>query len=172
MKFQRKYNKILNQNSNYIEFEICSKGKLFSVFIDCSHANLLIESYWSLTSRGYAYSARRVGPKLLHKVINNSKTVDHINGNKLDNRTCNLRSCTLSENSRNKSVNSLGKIYSKHKGVTSSYYATKPFRASLFFEGKRISLGFFKTEKEAAIAYNQAASKYFGEFARLNVVED
>jgi hypothetical protein len=35
---------------------------------------------------------------------------------------------------------------------------------------KRIHLGYFKNEEEAAIAYNVAAVELYGEYARLNII--
>lgn len=92
--------------------------------------------------------------------------VDHINGDGLDNRKENLRSCTNTENQRNqKKVRGI----SKYKGV--SLLGGK-WRASIRYkEGRarrRIRIGPFDSEICAAMAYDNAAIKYHGEFASLN----
>lgn len=57
---------------------------------------------WCAHSAGYAY---RTGGQLMHRIIMNAPDnlhIDHINGNRLDNRKCNLRLCTRSQNALNK----------------------------------------------------------------------
>lgn len=108
----------------------------------------------------------------LHRYILNitdsSVQVDHINGNPLDNRKCNLRSCSNQQNSMNRKIkNPLG-----YKGVfKEKKNLQKPYRAGITFNRKNISLGYFKTLEEAALAYNEAAKNYFKEFARLNKIK-
>lgn len=91
--------------------------------------------------------------------------VDHINGNGLDNRRCNLRLCTNSENKRNQ-IKKPGLIY-KYKGIS---LINGKWAAAIKIHGEQIYLGRFLSEKEAALAYNEAAKKYHGEFARLNII--
>jgi hypothetical protein len=97
----------------------------------------------------------------------NSLHVDHINGNSLDNRMSNLRSCTHQQNrcnSKLSSNNSTG-----FKGV--DYMKSKEkFRARIKYQYKEIHLGLFEYAEDAALAYNDAAITYFGEFARLNII--
>lgn len=94
------------------------------------------------------------------------KYVDHINGNPLDNRKANLRICTIAENNRNTNKRIDG-VTSNYKGVCWKPRSRK-YGAQINFNRKKIHLGYFDNEDQAAIAYNIAAVKYFGEFARPN----
>jgi len=108
---------------------------------------------------------------MLHRFIvgcvpNDGKTVDHINGNTLDNRKCNLRICTQHENSRNQRIrknNTTG-----YKGVRIRRQYTHTWDAYIMVDNKQISLGVWDNIEDAAHAYDIAALYYFGEFARLN----
>ena len=93
---------------------------------------------------------------------------DHRNGNGLDNRRANLRICTLSEN-RMSSRKREG-CSSQYKGIAWDKYRQK-WQAYINVDGKRQHLGRFEDEREAARAYDQAAKKRFGNFARLNLEE-
>jgi hypothetical protein len=112
---------------------------------------------------------------LMHRLIlelsgiNLSKKdqVDHKNRNSLDNRLENLRITSSQENSRNstKKKNCL----SKYKGVSWRKDRNK-WRSYITIDNKYLNLGHFNNEIDAAIAYNNAAKKYFGKFANLNNV--
>ena len=116
------------------------------------------------------------------RMIMNAKqgeVVDHINHVTLDNRKENLRVCSAKENGRNsnkqKSIN--GKpCTSIYKGATlfrcnkGKYGIYEYWRSQICVDGNMIYLGQFKTEEDAALAYNDAALKYHGDFARLNEI--
>jgi len=91
--------------------------------------------------------------------------VDHINGNGLDNRKSNLRLCTRSQNNANSEK--IAGTSSKYKGVSWINHHGKWF-ASIRVHGKAYNLGGYSNEMLAALAYNEAALKYFGEFAKIN----
>lgn len=94
--------------------------------------------------------------------------IDHDNGVKNDNRWDNLREATNSQNQAN------SKPFKKNKlGLKGVYKETygNGFRAQIKVNGEQMYLGYFKTKEEAALAYNKAALKYFGEFAYLNEVK-
>jgi hypothetical protein len=103
-------------------------------------------------------------------------TVNHINGNRLDDRRCNLRICTKMESSRNRKAVTpgLGRKrrgrWSKFKGVC--YLRGKEnvsrWRAQIHVGGRVFYGGHHRTAEEAARAYDRLAIQYFGEFARLN----
>jgi hypothetical protein len=99
--------------------------------------------------------------------------VDHINGNGLDNRRCNLRVCSHSQNSRNRKIQTNNKT--GYKGVNVRLACTiRKYCASLNvninYKRKCYHLGYFKTAKEAALAYNNKAKEIYGEFAKLNII--
>jgi hypothetical protein len=89
--------------------------------------------------------------------------IDHINGDKGDNRIANLRDATPQQNSANTSTRKNGT--SGFKGVTFNKNAQK-WVAQLFWGGKGYWLGFHDSPKLASLAYNACAEKLHGEFAR------
>ncbi len=93
--------------------------------------------------------------------------VDHRNQNGLDNRRCNLRRCSLSQNqgnSRQRKNNTSG-----YRGVSWCKRTGRWF-AQITVNGKNRGLGQYLTKLEAASAYNKAAKSHFGKFAMLNKV--
>jgi hypothetical protein len=109
---------------------------------------------------------------LMHRVIvnnNDSKMhTDHCNGFTLDNRKINLRICTNSQNQMNKKTQINNK--SGHKGVYFYKIANK-WRSVIKINKVVYHLGYFLNKIDAAKAYNEAAIKYFGQFANLNIID-
>lgn len=91
--------------------------------------------------------------------------VDHKNRDTLNNRRANLRPCTRSQNCANQKLRSTNS--SGFKGVNWKK-DQKAWCARISVGYKRIHLGYFLTSEEAAKAYDAAAVKHFGEFARVN----
>lgn len=85
--------------------------------------------------------------------------IDHINGDKLDNRWVNLRECTKAQNAQNRAKLCTRRAWSKHMGVSYSKKRSNWF-ASIDVNKKRIYLGSFETEEEAAKAYADAKAIY------------
>lgn len=113
------------------------------------------------------YMHRRIW-ELKNGQIPNHYYIDHIDGNGLDNRIKNLRLVTHQQNHFNQK---LGKNWSsKYKGV-SWHKQHKKWRASIVISYKRIHLGYFDNEIDAAIAYDKAALIYHKEYANLNFPE-
>ena len=92
--------------------------------------------------------------------------IDHINGDKLDNRRSNLRICTKQQNVCNNDTHK-----DVRKGKYKGYSLSRgKYAARIKVKGKLIYLGGYDTEEAAALAYNAAAIKHFGEYAKINQV--
>lgn len=142
--------------------------------VDDSDFDRVNSRNWYFDDVGYARTnewrdGRKSAAPRMHRFILNdipaNLHIDHINGNKLDNRRSNLRVCTASQNASNRGAQSnnstgfKGVCYDKARGR---------FKAEIAYGGKRKHIGRFDTALEAAQAYNDAALKYHGEFAFLN----
>lgn len=106
----------------------------------------------------------------MHRVVMDcpgDKLIDHINGDKLDNRKSNLRFATQSENMRNRKI--AARTKSGYKGVWFNSKRNK-YIAYIKYKGQSKVLGSFDSAIEAARTYNVYAQKYWGEFARLNIL--
>lgn len=128
----------------------------------------LVTGYtWCVNSKGYAVARIDGKVRYLHRVLMPGVAlVDHISGDKLDNRRSNLRAATVTQNLANQA---------KRPGTTSSYKgvsrtASGRWLAQIQSAGRKVWLGTFKDELDAAEAYDRAAVELFGEFARLNLV--
>lgn len=102
--------------------------------------------------------------EIMKNKLKQNQEIDHINGNGLDNRKCNLRLCNRSENMMNQRIK---KGTSQYKGVRWD----KKWRAQITYNKKQKHLGFFNNEIDAAKAYDKKAKELFGEFAKLNFNE-
>ena len=159
--------------------KIClTHGKL--AIVDVEDFDWLSQWHWFYKPGGYAVRNQYLGttgtPKVKrYKRIYMSReilkapvglVVDHINHDTLDNRKVNLRLATHRENSINSSIR---KHSSRYKGVSwKKQY--KKWASNIVVYKKQISLGYFDNEEEAAKIYNEAAKKYFGEFAFVNLL--
>lgn len=153
-----------------------TQGK-FCLVSDDDYEELSKYKWYYKTWKGREYAERviNLGGKFkntpMHRIIVGAKPgeeVDHRDGNGLNNCRENLRVCTHLENIRNqkKRINNT----SGYKGVIFEKQQThKPWRARIKIRGKDIHLGLFARKEDAAKAYDKAALKFFGEFARTNI---
>jgi hypothetical protein len=128
---------------------------------------------WGTGSKFYAARVMVIGPgktkiMYLHRQLLNAPKgvlVDHRNRDPLDNRRQNLRFATHSENVQNRG---------KRKNTTSKFIGVwfrkvnGKWESRITHKDKKIYIGTFDSEIDAAKAYDEAARKYHGEFARLN----
>jgi hypothetical protein len=128
---------------------------------------LAVSKSWYKNDDGYARATVNGSGIRMHRIIlnaQNGQQIDHCNCNPLDNRRANLRSCTQRQNSQN--ARPRGGI-SKYKGVV-WMAQKKKWRSQIKVNARRTHLGYFVEEQAAAVAYDEAARHYFGEFARTN----
>jgi len=99
--------------------------------------------------------------------IGPDKVADHINGDGLDNRRCNLRVASRQQNNVN------GR---KRRGCSSPFKGVskcgKRWKAKILVDDKSFYLGSYQNQEEAARAYDSAALHFFGEFAYPNFPGD
>lgn len=146
------------------------QGK-FTLVDDVDYPDLL-KYKWHLAKNGYVYRRGDNGQRTvyIHRQILKAPSnmdVDHMDKDKLNNTKANIRLVTTTQNLRN--ARPWKKATSKYKGVM---WSDQQWRAKIQVDGEQIELGYFLTQREAAIAYNEAALKYFGEFAWLNPIPE
>lgn len=141
--------------------------------VDAADFDRLNQYRWFATKRPYAVSrlgkgfgAREVP---MHELVAGFRAPDHKNGNTLDNRRSNLRRATHAQNCRNRKrprTNTSG-----YKGVSKQRGCAR-WKAQIAWREDGVHrteyLGLFPTPEAAARAYNRAARRRFGTFARLN----
>lgn len=147
-----------------------TKGKV--ALIDDADFEKISKYTWcasETTTKGIFYAKTYINlrPVYMHRMLmgiaDRNIFVDHIDRNTLNNQSNNLRKCTRGQNRCNSATQ--GTIDSRYRGVTK---AGTRWRSLISINGKQKELGKFNTEMEAAIAYNLAATKQYGEFATLN----
>lgn len=148
------------------------KGETFVMKVDYADWENLKQYNWHITKGGYVVRQKKFKgiPKAFyfHRDLMNPPSdmfVDHKNGDKLDNRRENLRLCNNSQNLANK-----GKIRSNTSGFKGVSWSKlwNYYEAYIQVDGKKKHLGCYTCALRAASVYNDAATKYFGEFAFLN----
>jgi hypothetical protein len=150
-----------------------TQGKRALVDYDDYHILNAFKWYYS---NGYAVrKVQRFGRSrtiLMHRVINDTPKgmeTDHINRSTLDNRRLNLRSVTNTQNHYNR--HAIPKSKSKYKGVWWHTERSK-WAAQITFDGKKILLGRFDKEEDAAETYNVAAYHLHGSYACFNKIPE
>lgn len=118
---------------------------------------------YAAVTRGSGRDAKRL---YLHRMLMESgrgKVVDHVNGNKLDNRRDNLRVASVSQNSAN-----VGKLSTNKSGLKGVVPHGERYRAYIHKDRRTRYLGTFDDPKDAACKYDKEARRLFGQFAKLN----
>jgi len=167
-------NKPIKQNENcdcIIELFNNKKEKVAETIVDEENYYDLMKYSWSLHDKNYVSGTINKIKYLIHRFIMNytgDNYVDHINGNKLDNRKCNLRIITPHQNSMNCSSSKNGT--SKYIGVHFNKRSNK-WLSQITINGKCKKIGLFKNEIDAAKARDIATREHFGEFGKLNFLE-
>lgn len=160
------------------EIELGRQGKYRGMvaLVDDSDFDYLNQFKWCAMkhrNRFYVNTKIRVDGKeinvYMHSMIMGRKWIDHIDGNGCNNTRSNLRFCTPSENGMNKQKKE--NTSSIYKGVH-FFKRAKKWQAYITINRKRIHLGYFDAEAEAAKAYNAKAIELFCEFANLNIVSN
>lgn len=162
----RKYEKIQNGTAHFST----SKGEPFVV--DEQDADAVSRYTWCVSAKGYLVANIRGKVTKLHRYILNperNEIIDHRNGNKMDNRRCNLRICTNTENVRNCRTSKNNVIGIKGVKVTPA----GKYNSSITVDGKKVHIGNYDTVQEAINAREAAEMNLFGEYApSANIPEE
>jgi len=142
------------------------KGKRpLSVTLDDADYENVTQYAWHRNYHGYVVGKINNKRVYLHRFLMDypqGQVVDHINGDKQDNRRCNLRICTARDNIRNAK---LSKNNTSGRTGVSFRKDRNTYRAYIMVDRTYIHLGHYKTIHEAIAARKRGEQKYFGEFA-------
>lgn len=158
----------------YKRIRVHRGGRYKYAKVDVQDYDRLRKFKWYVCNRGYAQTTiDRITIKMHRMVLDINDPniyVDHINHDKLDNRRYNLRKATNQQNQANQKVRK--GFSSKYKGVRwVDKYPNSPWRADIMYNNKKIYIGHFANEEDAARAYNLKAIELHGEYAGLNPVD-
>lgn len=146
------------------------------VFVDDADYERIVSFKWVVRiRRGAKYALRNIrtadcrSSREMHKEIMGDLPKgfvwDHRDGNGLNNCRSNLRPATRSQNNFN--VHRQPIFSSRYRGVWWDSL-TQRWRSKIVFNGKKVHIGYFKDEMQAAVARDIACLKHHGEFAVLN----
>lgn len=159
---------VADNNTPYKEIPL-SQGKV--ALVDAEDYERVSKYKWFANRRGVLwYAIRTDGRTSLHCFLMDAPKhllVDHKNGDGLDCRRKNMRVATKAQNGMNRRI--AADNTSGFKGV---YRRGKKWAAQIYLNKERHYLGAWQTPEEAARAYDEAAKRLFGEFARLNFPDD
>lgn len=141
--------------------------------VDDEDFDYLNQNKWYAHKNGHTHYATRATSRTLgkqktismHCEILNTKGIDHIDNNGLNNQKNNLRKATNTQNQANKKK--ISKATSQYKGVYWNKNAKK-WKVQVECCKKQYHIGYFTDEIEAARAYDAKAKELFGEFAKTN----
>lgn len=158
-----------------------TQGKF--ALVDDEDYEYLIQWKWHcMVGKWTSYAARKqylgiVNKKIklktiwMHRVINKTPShllTDHKDGNGLNNQKFNLRDATNSQNQFNQKKQTR-KTLSKYKGVTFAKRRNR-WQAQIGGKAHKKNIGYFKTELQAAKAYNKAVRILRGKYAKVNIL--
>lgn len=132
----------------------------------CYHSGYVDRSSYKETGKHTKQQIhRQIIEKQINRKLNDKEIIDHVNGNKLDNRRINLRIANTASNGWNRKTGNNNT--SGYKGV---HYIPRinKWQSRIQVYKNRKHLGYFETAELAAKAYDNAAIEYHGEFANLN----
>ena len=144
-----------------------NQGKLFWKVKRSNNTNIGDEAGWvdgygyrQVTFDGKGIRAHRIIFFIEHGYI--PELIDHINGNKLDNRISNLRECSKSQNGMNR-----GKQKNNYSGISGVCWnsSAKKWQAYIKVDGRQIYLGLFSDKQEAAEVVTESRKKLHQDFA-------
>jgi hypothetical protein len=152
-----------------------TQGK--AAIVDAADYEALSKFKWYAHKGTTTFYARRSSPRdpvtgrrktiKMHAFLTGWPKTDHINHCGLDNQRVNLRPCTQQQNQMGQQKQA--GCSSQHKGVT-WHARDKRWQAYIRLNKKRIHLGYFACELDAARAYDAAAIRLFGDRAYINDV--
>lgn len=157
------YHKKNNEYENNGEYtKVYTSDKQDFFIVDTDDVERIKDFYWSIENNGYPINTK-TGIRLHRYLMSYPKDmyVDHISGDKRDNRRSNLRVCTPQQNSfnRHSSLNNKTGVIGVHQNERGK------FVAQIGIDHHRYHLGIFETCEEAEIARKEAEEELYGEFS-------
>ncbi|RDH76372.1 hypothetical protein DVS77_21700 [Mycolicibacterium moriokaense] len=169
------------------KYDVLADGTLRVYLTGGLHALLdsqdaeLTERCWGTNKQGYATRTdhastpqyirmhRVVMSRKLDRELAENELVDHISGNRLDNRRSNLRLATFAQNLHNRAVQKSSRHAYKGVSTMGRRHRNKCYRAVMYHDYQKLSIAVCDTPEEAAWMYDQWAIELQGDYARLNL---